>query len=104
MLTSEATVDTDRAGRYLEQLCRHAAAMGTGGHRHGGPAVAAERSADRGVLTLEPWGRCVLHAGAAALTLRVEAADADGLRAIQDIVTRDLERFGRRDGVAVRWS
>jgi hypothetical protein len=34
MLTAEAQIDTERPGRYLTQLCRHAAAMGCArGHR-----------------------------------------------------------------------
>ncbi len=42
MLTAEAQIDTERPGRYLAQLCRHAAAMGGArGHRlraHAAPA------------------------------------------------------------------
>ena len=114
MLTSETTIETDRPYRYLVQLCRHAAAMGrtSGGHRShvGGGALArgelrvsAEHTDTRGLITIHPWGRCVIEAADRSLTLRVEAADQDALRQIQTVVTRDLERFGRRDALALTW-
>ena len=124
MPTSQATIETDRPGRYLAQLCRHAAAMGEtgGGHRprlHGGhrrrvqgagtaPAsaelrVSAEWSDTHGIVTLAPWGRCSMEATDHTLTLRVDATDDDALQQIQEIVTRDLERFGRRGRLTVAW-
>lgn len=116
MLTSETTVTVDRSGRYLAQFCRHAAAMGRTGGGHGAPVhsgraalarcelqVHVERTETRGVVTISPWGRCTLDATGTTLVLRVEATDQDAMRRIQDIVTRDLERFGRRDGLTVSW-
>jgi hypothetical protein len=113
MLTVEAQVETERPSRYLVQFCKHAAAMG-GGHRgpgmHLGDALArrevqvhADWSDTHGVVTFTPWGQCTITASADMLTLRVEAADEENLRKIQDIITRDLGRFGRRDGLAVNW-
>lgn len=116
MLISETTISVDRPGRYLVQLCKHAAAMGAtgGGHRPRAHAVAgalgrgdlrvqAEYSDTQGIVTISPWGRCTLRANAETLTLRVEANDETALRQIQQIVTRDLERFGRRDQVTITW-
>ncbi|MFL6072553.1 MAG: DUF2218 domain-containing protein [Mycobacteriales bacterium] len=116
MLACETTIEIDRPGRYLAQLCRHAAAMGAtgGGHRprahataaaltRGDVQVHAEYSDTHGLITLAPWGRCTLTAGTDVLTLRIEATDPDALRRIQEILGRDLERFGRRDGVSVTW-
>jgi hypothetical protein len=37
------------------------------------------------------------------LTLRVEATDEDGLERIQDIITRNFNRFGRRERLTVDW-
>lgn len=107
MLTAEAIVETDRAGRYLTQLCRHAGQMRAHvGHRPGGhepPEVEdVELSGDRGVLTLA-IGRCVMEAGPAALTLTAEAEDEESLARIKSLITARLEKIGRRDGLQVRW-
>jgi hypothetical protein len=113
MPTAEARIDTDRPSRYLVQLCKHAAAMGSGGHRlrmhpGGSPAdrdvhVRAEWTATRGRLTFTPWGECTLTADAAALSLRIDARDAAGLRNIQDIVTNNVRRVGHRDNLTLTW-
>ncbi len=110
----EARIETERASRYLTRLCRHAASMGrTGGHgpgvHLGGPMargevqVRAECSESQGAITFSPWGRCRIVAGADALTLRVEGTDDENLRRIQDIVTRDLDRFSGSDQLVVDW-
>jgi hypothetical protein len=109
----EARIETERASRYLGQFCKHAAAMGGGGHSsrmhlHGMMAsrevqVAAEWSDVEGTVTFTPWGRCTLAADAHTLTLRIQAADEDGLRQIQDVVARDFERFSRRDPLTLTW-
>ncbi|HKS98021.1 MAG TPA: DUF2218 domain-containing protein [Rugosimonospora sp.] len=49
------------------------------------------------------FGRCALRAGADALTVRVEAADAGSLRRVQAVIGADLDRFGRREGLTVAW-
>jgi hypothetical protein len=113
MPTLEAQVETERASRYLVQFCKHAAAMGGGGHTmrmhlHGmlnrrDVQVAAEWSDTRGAVTFTPWGRCTLASDTKTLTLRIEAAGEDGLEQIRDVVSRDLERFSRRDPLTVTW-
>jgi hypothetical protein len=113
MSSAEARIDTDRASRYLVQLCKHAAAMGSGGHRarmHPGASsaarevqVRAEWSDTRGRLTFTPWGECTLTADAAALRLRIDARDDTGLRNIRDILTADVRRVGRRDNLTLTW-
>jgi hypothetical protein len=114
MLTAEAQIETDRPSRYLVQLCQHAAAMaGPRGHRPrihpGGPAahpdvqVQAEWSDTDGCIRFGPWGTCTITADAAGLLLRVEAADAAKLQLIQDVLTSDIRRFGRRDQLTVGW-
>jgi hypothetical protein len=95
-----ARIETERPSRYLVQLCRHASAM-DGAHGHTG--VRAEWSETHGTVHFGQWGRCVLDAEAGTLTVRVEADDEDGLRRIQEVVSRDLDRFGRRDRLAVDW-
>lgn len=121
MVTSTARIPTDRPDRYLRQICEHAGAMGSGGHGPGDHAghqsghgrgqgtaasevqVSAECAATQGTITFAPWGSCEITAGPDALTLRVEAGDAQSLRRMQEVLTGDLERFGRRDGLSVTW-
>lgn len=110
MPTAEARIETERPSRYLVQLCRHANAMseteGHGHRTHAGsprPDVRAEWSETRGLIRFDPWGECTIEATATTLVLRIEAAGEDGLRRIQEVVTADLGRFGRRDRLAVSW-
>jgi hypothetical protein len=113
MVTAETRIDTDRPERYLAQICKHAAAMGGPGHRgrmhKGGHSqreeldVNAEWSDAHGTVTFTPGGTCTLTADGTVLTLRIEATDEESLRRIQEILTRDLDRFGRRDRLVVDW-
>lgn len=115
MLIAEARVQTDRPSRYLVQLCRHAAAMPAIHSRRprtrtGGDASArhevqlhAEWSDTQGTVTFAPWGRCTMQVSRTMLMLRVEATDEEHLRRCQEVVTRNLERFGRRDHLTVTW-
>jgi len=113
MPSLQAQIQTERASRYLAQFCKHAAAMGAGGHGprmhvHGMMArrevqVAADWSDTGGTVTFTPWGRCTLGADASTLTLRIDATDHDGLAQIRDIITRDLHRFSTRDPLTVTW-
>ncbi|TMR88409.1 DUF2218 domain-containing protein [Nonomuraea basaltis] len=113
MPTTEARVTTERAGRYLVQLCRHAGQMGHGfpAHPGRGPHMGGERpknikadwSETDGTITVD-GGTCVLHATPEALTLRVEAEDEERLQRIQALVTRNLTRMGRRDDLTVDWT
>jgi hypothetical protein len=111
MLTAAAHIETDRASRYLVQLCRHGSQMGRRlGHRprpHGGGDAApevrhVEWSDTRGIVTFS-WGQCTLEAAPDGLTLRAEAADEDNLRRIQDGMARRVEMIGRRDNLKVNW-
>jgi hypothetical protein len=65
--------------------------------------VHAEWSETRGVVTFDPWGRCTVTATVDTLTLRVDATDEDGLGQIQDVITRNFNRFGRRERLTVDW-
>src|SRR5439155_6528243 len=116
MPTAEALVHTERPSRYLVQLCRHANQMGR--HRmtrlpahiagdpqarHTMPAnIEAEWSDTRGVVSTD-GGRCTLQATSDTLMLRAEADDEDTLHRMQDLITRNLTRFSRRDPLTVTW-
>ena len=62
----------------------------------------AEWSETRGSIDFG-WGRCTLQANGDLLTLRAEAADEEDLQRVQDIITRDIERFGSREHLKVSW-
>ncbi len=114
MQIAEAQIETERPSRYLVQFCEHAASMGAGG-QHGSrmhlgnmlarpeAQVHADWSDTQGVVTFTPWGQCTITASAGTLTVRAEAVDEENLRRIQDIVARDLARFGRPDRLMVNW-
>jgi hypothetical protein len=107
VLTAEAEIRTAHPGRYLVQFCRHAEHLtGRAAHLHArgqGPEPRQIEWSDTEGLLVLGWGRCVLRAATDTLVVRAEAADTDSLRRIQDLVTRRLESFGRREGLAVRW-
>lgn len=106
----QAQIQTDRATRYLVQFCKHAAAMGNGGHSarmhlqtRREVEVAAEWSDTSGRVAFGSWGRATLTADASSLTVRIDAVDEGRLTQIRDIITRDLERFSPRDPLEVAW-
>jgi cytochrome P450 len=113
MPSAEACVRTDRASRYLTQLCRHTAQIidldhdRDRRHRHDedtGMAMPrrAECSETDGVIDFDR-GRCTLRATGAELILRAEADDPQDLWAMQDAITARLQQIGRRDQVSLIW-
>jgi hypothetical protein len=110
MLTAEARVQTGQPGRYVTQFCRHARQVHRLRHQppaHDGGAQppevrSAECSGTRAVVSFG-WGQCTMVATPGTLTVRVEAADAEKLRLVQDIVARDVERFGKRERLTLDW-
>lgn len=115
MPTAEARLTTDRASRYLVQLCRHLGQMnhpthpGRMTHRppggHGGTPPAAphvDHTDTHGTVRF-PDGRWTLDATADTLTLRVDATDEAALRRLQDAIAARIETIGRRDGLQVLW-
>jgi hypothetical protein len=109
MPTVEARIRTDRAARYLAQLCRHAAGVGVldqpGRHGDDRPLHAqrrVERDDTDGVISFDR-GRCTLRATAEGLILVVEAEDDEALRLMQDALGARVELIGRRDHLIVTW-
>jgi hypothetical protein len=109
MPTAEAHLATDRASRYLAQLCQHANHMGqhhwprARGGAHAPPIVEHVESSGTDGLIRFGSGQCVLHATPDALTVRVEATDEDSLRRLQERIAHRLETIGRRDQLKVTW-
>ncbi len=115
MFTANARVGTERPGRYLVQLCQHIGHMSdkTRSLRHGAPGngpardqveiTVVESSDIHAIVEFAPWGRCVMRAEHNLLTLHLEATEEENMRRLQEILTRNLTRFGRRDHLEVRW-
>jgi hypothetical protein len=110
MHTVETQIPTERASRYLVQLCRHASQisrhrmMRLPAHvtrdqpvRHEMPnQVNAEWSDTHGTISVD-GGTCTLRAAEHALILRIEAENDHRLRQLQEMITRNLTRFSRRE-------
>jgi hypothetical protein len=99
MLIAEAAVNTDRASRYLGQLCQHLEAIAKARPQM---PVRVEWSDNSGLITLGA-ARCTLQAGVDALALRAEAPDEQSLQQIKSRLTDRLEQIGRRDQLTVTW-
>ena len=91
-MLSRAAVATPEAARYLKRLCNHFA------HK-----LPVELTEDRGVLPFE-FGTCRLQATPQALLLDAEAADAQTLERLQNVVVSHLDRFAWKEGqLPVNW-
>jgi hypothetical protein len=111
MLAAESQVKTEDPGRYLTQLCRHAQQVHRLRHRprnHGGdgqppPKVQHVECSETSGTIRFGWGQCTMQASPGTLSLRAEAADEESLQRVQDIIARDIERFGKRNQLTVSW-
>jgi hypothetical protein len=92
VLTSDARVTTDRASRYLGQLCKHFA------HK-----VHAEWDDVHGFVDFG-WGNCALTATPDALLLHAEAPDPESLGRVEYVLGDHAGRFGARDSLTVEWA
>ena len=90
-MLSKATIKTEKAGRYLQQLCKHF------GHK-----VDVEFDDHTGWVKL-PMGRADLAADDTTLTMSVNADDPDDLAKAQDVMQSHLERFAFREDLEIRW-
>ena len=95
-LRSSADVATDRPERYAKQLVSHLGRKtemveARGGHEMHFPP-------ERGVAATG-----FIAAVDGAVRLEVDAADADSLATVQDVLGRHLTKFGEKDGLVVVW-
>jgi hypothetical protein len=100
MLIAEASVATERSGRYLVQLCQH---LNKVAQRNPQLQAHVKWSDDRGQISFG-WGRCTLRADPGVLTLRAEAADEERLHQLEQRIGDRLEQVGRRDRLTVTWT
>src|SRR5262249_46673056 len=64
--------------------------------------LSAEWSETSGYLVLS-LGRCALRATDDMLTIRAETSTPEHLARIQELISRRLESFGRRERLTVTW-
>jgi hypothetical protein len=89
---SEARIPSASAGRYLVQLCKHFA--------HRVPVTLQE---DSGAIVFDT-GVCALKASDGVLTMALDAADAEGMSKLKDVVARHLVRFAFREDLLIEWN
>ena len=89
-MTSQATVATTSASRYLQQLCKHWS------HR-----FAVEFDAEHGTVPM-PSGTLTLAASPTGLRLDLDADDAT-LPRMEEVVAEHLQRFAFRETLVFDW-
>lgn len=110
MPAAEASIPTDRAERYLEQLCSHLGAMANMRHMpaggHGGAGMPrVERIERKGAQVVIGFaeGSWTIDGSADGLILRVEAVDGAALEKLKAAIAARIAKIGRRDGLQVAW-
>jgi len=88
---AHASVPTEHASRYLQQLAKHWA--------HKFPV---EFTAEAATLDL-PMGRCELRAGPGALEISLAGAPDTDMDRFQTVVVDHLQRFGHRETLVFDW-
>src|SRR3954471_19925365 len=69
----------------------------------GDVSLHVDQTADQTTLTFEPWGTCTARTTDGQLMLRIDAPDEQSMQRLQDIITRNVERFGRREQLTLAW-
>lgn len=111
MPTAEGHARTQRAGRYLAQLCTHLDQLQHQPHPHSAPHPAGEPMPQiRQVQWSDTHGtvsfghsQLTLQATPDQLIMRVQAADEQNLHQTQQLLTHRIQQIGRRDHLTVTW-
>ena len=90
-LFSTATVRTEKASGYLQQLCKHF------GHK-----IAVEYTPEAGWIQFE-FGRADLSAGPDGLKITATAEEEDSLARLKQVLASHLERFAFREDLKFNW-
>lgn len=93
MVQSSGTFETEHGAKYLTQLCKHFA------HK-----IEVSHGDGHGECHF-PLGHAVLEADGTALTIRLDASDADQLARTKAVIDDHLARFAFREPErAIQWS
>ena len=109
MSTAQTRIPTERASRYLTQLCQHLNQISSR-PRHRGPSHSGrppqlrrvEYDDSHGLIEFAS-GTCTLRATSNELTIDLAAADANDLQQLEQLLFARLETIGRRDNLLVTW-
>ena len=91
MIKEEARVQTEKASKYLVQMCKHFA--------HKVPVEFDEHS---GTVDFKP-GRCIMRAENDLLVMSCEAAAEQEMARIKFILDKHLLRYAWREEIEIRW-
>lgn len=91
MVDCHGVAGTTKAGKYLQQLCKHFA--------HKVPAIYDEAS---GRVEF-PVGLCLMTADEQELTFFCRADQTEGLQIMQVIIDNHLKRFAWREALETDW-
>jgi hypothetical protein len=98
-MIAEARVQTEQGPRYLAELCRQ---LDEKARSNPDLGVRVAWTQTDGTIDFG-WGRCALSVDASTLTLRLEAADDDGLRHVRELISRHLEKHAGDDELELTW-
>lgn len=93
MITSQASVATPHASKYLVQLSKHWS------HRFPSLSYTAERAE----IPL-PMGPCTLEATPERLDITVSAASEEDVSRLRQVVADHLQRFAHKEPLALAWT
>ena len=89
---SRATLTSERAGIYLQQLCKHFA------HK-----IEVTFTPESGHIQFD-FGRCELAVAEGQLRMTAVAEDAEALGRVEQVIGSHLERFAFREEPSIAWT
>ncbi|WP_421780022.1 DUF2218 domain-containing protein [Kiloniella litopenaei] len=90
-MTMKASVQTDHASKYLQQLCKHFA------HK-----VSVQYTPEKGDVDFG-FGDCLMMADEKGLSFVCHADDRPRLEKIESIISIHLEKFAWRENLEMKW-
>ncbi len=91
MIKAKAHVETEKASRYLQQLCKH--------FKHKVPAEWDEHQA----RVEFPFGLCLMNADEKLLTMDCEAPSDETFARMKFVLDDHLERFAWKEELKLTW-
>lgn len=86
-----STITTEKASRYLQQMCKHFA------HK-----VDVDFTKEEGTVNL-PFGDLKMVATETALSLHISASDEETITRMEEATAKHLERFMFREQPEITW-
>lgn len=88
---SKAHVNTEKASRYLQQLCKHFA------HK-----IPVTHTPEQGDIDFN-FGRCELRVAGSQLFMMASAEESENLQKVQKVISEHLKRFAFRESLQIEW-